>query len=125
MKEDAVQIHDGKSNVIYHYKCRRGDVDKAFEEADVVVENTYYSPFVDHVFLQLESGLSYMEEGRLVLVASSQYPHFDRLEIAEALGWKKRMSYSEIRQLAGPLAVEKISPCKSTWGLPLLKRVVQ
>ncbi|WP_430886604.1 xanthine dehydrogenase family protein molybdopterin-binding subunit [Fusibacter sp. JL216-2] len=86
MKEDAVQIHDGKSNVIYHYKCRRGDVDKAFEEADVVVENTYYSPFVDHVFLQLESGLSYMEEGRLVLVASSQYPHFDRLEIAEALG---------------------------------------
>jgi len=86
MKEDAIQVHDGKSNVIYHYKCRRGDVDKAFEASDVVVENTYYSPFVDHVFLQLESGLSYMEDERLVLVASSQYPHFDRLEIAEALG---------------------------------------
>ncbi len=86
MKDDAVQIHEGKSNVIFHYKCRRGDIDKAFEEADVVVENTYFSPFVDHVFLQLESGLSYMEEGRLVLVASSQYPHFDRLEIAEAIG---------------------------------------
>ncbi len=84
--KDEVKVHEGKSNIIYHYKCRRGDVDKAFEEADVVVENTYYSPFVDHVFLQLESGLSYMEEGRLVLVASSQYPHFDRLEIAEALG---------------------------------------
>ncbi|GKT37831.1 Aldehyde oxidase/xanthine dehydrogenase like protein, partial [Aduncisulcus paluster] len=61
MKEDAVQIHEGKSNIIYHYKCRRGDVDSAFENADVLVENTYYSPFVDHVFLQLESGLSYME----------------------------------------------------------------
>lgn len=86
MKPGAVEIHEGQSNVIYHYKCRRGDVDKAFEEAHVVVENTYTSPFVDHVFLQLESGLSYMEDGRLVVVASSQYPHFDRLEVAEALG---------------------------------------
>ncbi len=86
MKPDAVQVHDNVSNIIYHYKCRRGDVDAAFEKADVVIENTYYSPFVDHVFLQLESGLSYMEEDKLVIVASSQYPHFDRVEVAEALG---------------------------------------
>lgn len=86
MEPSAISVHEGKSNVIYHYKCRRGDVEKAFKESDVIVEETYKSPFVDHVFLQLESGLSYMEGDRLVVVASSQYPHFDRLEIAEALG---------------------------------------
>ncbi len=86
MKPDAVRVHDDRDNVIYHYKCRRGDVEKAFEKADVIVENTYFSPFVDHVFLQLESGLSYLEEEKLVIVASSQYPHFDRVEVAEALG---------------------------------------
>ncbi len=86
MKEDAPQVHDGKSNIIYHYKCRKGNVEKAFAEAAVVVENTYYSPFVDHAFLQLESGLAWMEDDVVVVMASTQYPHFDRLEVADAIG---------------------------------------
>lgn len=88
MKPDAPQVHDHAPNLIYHYKCRRGDTDKAFEEAAVVIERVYDTPFVDHAFLQLESGVSYMEKnGRVVVKASSQYPHFDRLEVAEAIGY--------------------------------------
>lgn len=88
MKPGAPQVHGEVPNLIYHYKCRRGDVDKAFEEAHVVIENVYETPFADHAFLQLESGLAYMEKnGRVVVKASSQYPHFDRLEVAEAIGY--------------------------------------
>lgn len=88
MQPGAPQVHDHAPNLIYHYKCRRGDIDKAFEEAAVVIERTYDTPFVDHAFLQLESGVAYMEKnGRVVVKASSQYPHFDRLEVAEAIGY--------------------------------------
>lgn len=88
MAENAPRVHDDVPNLIYHYKCRRGDVEKAFSEAQVVIEKTYQSPFVDHAFLQLESGVAYMEKnGRVVIKASTQYPHFDRLEVAEAIGY--------------------------------------
>lgn len=88
MKEGAPQVHDGKDNLIYHYKCRRGDVQKGFADSAVVIEREYVSPFVDHVFLQPESGLAYMEEDKVVVVASTQYPHFDQIEVAEAIGWE-------------------------------------
>ncbi|BEP27960.1 xanthine dehydrogenase family protein molybdopterin-binding subunit [Helicovermis profundi] len=87
MKKDAPRVHDDKDNLIYHYKCNRGDIKKGFEESFIVVENEYKTNFADHVFLQVESGLSYLEEdGTLVVIASSQYPHFDRLEVSDAIG---------------------------------------
>lgn len=87
LAEGAPQVHEGTPNLIYHYKCRRGDVEKAFKEAHVIVENVYQTPFVDHAFLQLESGVAYLDKNeRVVVKAATQYPHFDRLEVAEAIG---------------------------------------
>ncbi|MEG2893308.1 MAG: molybdopterin cofactor-binding domain-containing protein [Clostridium sp.] len=91
IKEGAVQIHDGQDNLLYHYKMRKGhgtdDIQKAFDECDVVVENTYNVPQVDHAFLQPEAGVAYLEEdGTVVLCYATQYQHFDRIEVAEALG---------------------------------------
>ena len=86
MKEDSPKIHGG-DNKIFHFKIRRGDVEKAFEEAAVIVEDTYYTGAVDHAFLQTEAGISYVEEdGTLTVIAATQYPHFDRIDIAGALG---------------------------------------
>ncbi|MDK2917700.1 MAG: hypothetical protein PWQ37_433 [Candidatus Petromonas sp.] len=89
MKENAPKIHDD-SNIVYHYKCRKGNVEKGFKKCDVIVEREYKTSMVDHAFLQPESGLSYMEEdGTLVICAATQYPHFDQIEIADALGLPK------------------------------------
>lgn len=87
MKDTAPQIHEGNSNIVYHYKIRKGNIEEAFKECDVIVENEYYVPMVDHVFLQPEAGVAYIEEdGMLVVAAATQYPHFDQIEIAEAMG---------------------------------------
>lgn len=41
---------------------------------------------VDHAFLQPESGVGYIdEEGRVTVIVSTQYPHYDMREIAHAL----------------------------------------
>ncbi len=87
MKETAPQIHDGNSNIVYHYKLRKGNIEEAFKECDVIVENEYFVPMVDHVFLQPEAGIAYMEEDDTIVVAvATQYPHFDQIEVAEAMG---------------------------------------
>ncbi|KPU26745.1 aldehyde oxidase [Caloranaerobacter sp. TR13] len=86
MKEESPKVH-GESNIIYHYKLRKGDVDKAFKQCEVVVENEYISSMVEHAFLQPEAGIAYTEDdGTIVVCVSTQYPHWDRLEVAEALG---------------------------------------
>jgi CO/xanthine dehydrogenase Mo-binding subunit len=42
---------------------------------------------VDHAFLQPEAGIAYIdEEGRVTVTVATQYPHYDREEIADALG---------------------------------------
>ncbi|BEV71541.1 molybdopterin-dependent oxidoreductase [Paludibacterium sp. THUN1379] len=86
----------GLPNVIFHYRCRKGDTDAVWQDCAVVAEGEFHSPFVDHAFLQTESGLAYRDEdGKLVVCVASQYPHFDRLEIADALG----VPESELRVL--------------------------
>ncbi|MCT4593542.1 MAG: molybdopterin-dependent oxidoreductase [Anaeromicrobium sp.] len=88
MKEDSPKIH-GESNIIYHYKCRKGNMEEGFKKCHVIVENEFKTSMVDHAFLQIESGLAYMEDGNIVVCAATQYPHFDQVEIAEALGIPK------------------------------------
>lgn len=89
IKKDSPKIH-GENNIIYHYKCRKGDITEGFEKCHAIVENEYTTSMVDHAFLQIESGLSYLEDdGTVVICAATQYPHFDQIEIAEALGLPK------------------------------------
>lgn len=90
LKPNAPQVHEGVDNLIYHYKTRRGDVNLGFEQAHVIAENLYETPFVDHAFLQPESGVAFInEEGKVVIKAATQYPHFDRIEVAEAIGYEE------------------------------------
>ena len=85
MKDDAPKIHDA-SNVFYHYKLRKGNIKKGFEESYVIAENTYKTHMVDHAFLQPEAGVSFIDEnGRLAVITATQYPHYDREEIAHTL----------------------------------------
>ena len=85
MKEDSPKVHEG-SNIMYHYKLRTGDIEQGFKDSFVIAENTYKTHSVDHAFIQPEAGLSYLDEdGTLTLLVATQYPHFDREEIANSL----------------------------------------
>ncbi|NLC04769.1 MAG: xanthine dehydrogenase family protein molybdopterin-binding subunit [Tissierellia bacterium] len=85
MKEGAPQVHDHTPNNMFHYKLRTGNVEEK-RDSYVVAENTYSSHMVEHIFLQPEAGLSYIEEdGTLTVVLATQYPHYDREEVAKTL----------------------------------------
>jgi CO/xanthine dehydrogenase Mo-binding subunit len=89
MKPGAYILHPdlGDTNICVHYKIRKGDVESAFKNADVIVEGDYRAPVQEHAYLQPEAGLSYIdEEGRITIVCAGQWTHADQESIAHALG---------------------------------------
>jgi len=81
----APLVHEG-GNVLEHIELRRGDVDKGFAEADVIVEHEYRTPSGDHAFLEPEAAVGLIDDdGRVVVYVGSQIPFSDRAQIAASL----------------------------------------
>lgn len=89
LAEGAPKIHE-KGNLLMHTKVRKGDIRKGFEQAYVVVENTYRTHVVDHAYIETESGVGMLDrQGNLVIWSSNQCPFRDRRQVAKVLGMKE------------------------------------
>ncbi len=96
IKEGAPVIHDEpeitgaydpKRNLAAHIEIRVGDVEKGFEESDVVVEETFETQYAQHTPIEPHVTLTYLDEyGRLVIRTSTQVPFHVRRIVAQALG---------------------------------------
>ncbi|UCF62147.1 MAG: xanthine dehydrogenase family protein molybdopterin-binding subunit [Anaerolineaceae bacterium] len=91
MEEESILLHPDKgSNVFCHYRIRKGDVERAFSDADIIVETEYSTPVQEHAYLQPEAGLGYIDdEGRITIEVAGQWAHEDQDQIAHALGLAK------------------------------------
>jgi CO/xanthine dehydrogenase Mo-binding subunit len=86
LAEGAVAIHQ-EGNLLHRRVVRKGDVASAMERAAVVVERTYRTPHIEHAYLEPDAGVGYLEwDGTLVILASTQNPHYDQKEVAGLLG---------------------------------------
>jgi CO/xanthine dehydrogenase Mo-binding subunit len=88
MKDGSVLLHpDRGSNVFCHYRIRKGEVEPAFAQADVILESEYHTPAQEHAYLQPEAGVGFIdEEGRVTVQVAGQWVHEDQEQIAHALG---------------------------------------
>lgn len=94
---DAVLVHENRDdhhvghvphpNVVHRQPIVRGDVAKARERADVIVEGEYTFGMQDQAFLGPESGLAVPEEdGGVHLYIATQWLHSDLRQMAPVLG---------------------------------------
>jgi CO/xanthine dehydrogenase Mo-binding subunit len=85
MKPEAPKIH-GNNNVIASWKLRKGDTEKGFAEADVVVENTFRTPRQEHAHIEPESGVAWLDDMGVINVryAAQVIEHYR--DIATVLG---------------------------------------
>jgi CO/xanthine dehydrogenase Mo-binding subunit len=84
--EATLLFPDRDSNILAHYRIRKGDIESGFALADVIVEDEYNTPAQEHAFLQPEAGLSYIDEqGRVTVLVAGQWTHEDQEQIAHAL----------------------------------------
>lgn len=86
IRPGSPKVHE-KGNVCRQTRISIGDVEGAFMQAAVTVENTYRTGSQVHAFLETEAGLGYPDgDGRIVLVVGGQGPYKDRSEICQTLG---------------------------------------
>jgi CO/xanthine dehydrogenase Mo-binding subunit len=88
MAPAAPLVHEAhSSNILFHMPIRKGDVSKAFAEADIVLEDEFATTWQEHAFLQPEAGIAYVDDqNRVVVETAGQWLHEDRRQIAAILG---------------------------------------
>lgn len=99
MEPGAVKLNNN-NNICKQHVIQHGDVDAAFSRADLVVKEYYYTPFVDHAYMEPEAGVGLPTEGGGVeIYYPAQAPHNLRDAIAENL----LLAPDQVRVRATPL----------------------
>ncbi|MEO1637005.1 MAG: molybdopterin cofactor-binding domain-containing protein, partial [Cyanobacteria bacterium J06631_9] len=81
---ESSQIHDAKNNIAGKVTLDKGDLAAGFAQADLIVENTYKVPAVQHVHLEPHVSISWFDEtGMLVVRSSTQVPFHCRRLLSE------------------------------------------
>lgn len=84
--KDGAPILGNESNVLYDIKIKTGDIDEGFKAAAHIAENWYSTPMVEHAFLQPEAAVAKLDgHGGISVFVATQYPHYDREEVARCL----------------------------------------
>ncbi len=75
------------TNISNHFKIRKGDAEAGFAQSDIVYEDTYYVPHIQHAPIEPHVVVAQQEaSGKLILWSSSQSPFAQRNLIAQAFG---------------------------------------
>jgi CO/xanthine dehydrogenase Mo-binding subunit len=86
MKDELILQPWHGSNILTHYRIRKGDMDAGWAAADVMVEGRYSLPYQEHAYLQPEAGLGYIDDtGRITVEIAGQWTHEDQAQVAHAL----------------------------------------
>ncbi len=84
-RPDAPRLHE-RGNLLKEARVRRGDADEALAGCEFVVEGEYTTPFVEHGYLEPESGLALPDDdGGVTLLVPTQAAWDDRRELAAIL----------------------------------------
>ena len=97
LEDDAPVIHDEfGTNKVFEWSLPGGDIDAAFEEADVVVERRIVNHRTAGAAIEPRSVLAEWREGKLTLYSATQIPHICRVILSIQLG----ISEDKIRVVA-------------------------
>jgi CO/xanthine dehydrogenase Mo-binding subunit len=86
LEPDAPLVHPAHgTNVLLHQKIRKGDVESAFAQADLILSGTFTTSWQEHAYLQPDAGIAYYEGETLVVETAGQWLHEDLRQIAALL----------------------------------------
>jgi aldehyde oxidoreductase len=92
-------IHAG-GNLMKSVANKKGDIEEGFAQSDIIEEGTYFTPFVEHGFLEPESGLAYIDHNGLMTIHyPTQAPFHVRKQVADSLAWPEE----KVRVITTPL----------------------
>lgn len=83
---DAPKIH-GEDNIFKSYRVLKGDVDKAFAEADIIIEEEYETGYQEHAYIENQGMMAVPgHDGSIVIYGSMQCPFYVHQAVTDILG---------------------------------------
>ncbi|MCX8095546.1 MAG: molybdopterin-dependent oxidoreductase [Caldisericia bacterium] len=91
IEDNSPKVHDS-GNIHLHTVIRKGDIERGFKEADLIIENEYRTGRQEHAYLEPENGVAFYdeEEDTITVICGGQYPFRDQLQIARVLAYDPR-----------------------------------
>lgn len=94
-EEPALTIEDalagkskvwGEDNIMDEFRISRGDMEKGFAEADIIIENVYRTGLQEHIYLENCGMAAWPTPDGIEVAGSLQCPHYVHHALAMALG---------------------------------------
>jgi CO/xanthine dehydrogenase Mo-binding subunit len=87
LREDAPKIHED-GNIAVTTRVRKGDIEEGFSKAEAVFEETYETPYQEHMYIETEAAYAIPEgHGKVTVIGAMQSPFLVREKVAGVLGW--------------------------------------
>src|SRR5690606_7191627 len=83
---DVIVHAHGGTNVCNDFRLRKGNIEEGFAQADVIFEDTFTTPAVQHVPLETHCTVADARDDEIVIHTTSQIPFMSRSQIAEIFG---------------------------------------
>lgn len=81
------QVVEEKKNIFNHMRLRKGDVERGFAQADVIVEGEYHTGYQEHAYLETQGAIAVPDEnGAMTIYGSMQCPFYVQAAVARVLG---------------------------------------
>ncbi len=87
------------TNICHHFRIRRGDLAAGLAAADLVLEETFFTPSAQHVTMEPHVTVAWWEGDRLVVYTASQTP----FDVQRALARLFRLGLEQVRVVVHPL----------------------
>lgn len=99
LKPETMKLHAG-GNICHQAMYSNGNIKKAFENCDVIVEETYEVPRQLHAYMETEGGVVVPEQdGGITVYAGTQHGYRDRFQLSRILGIPEK----NIRIVSSPI----------------------
>lgn len=99
LAESAYPIYSS-GNILTKYQVKHGDLDRAFNEADLILETEYQTAFVEHSALEREASLAYIDDaGTVTVLCANHEPYWHRNYIASSLA----LELTQVRVITPPI----------------------
>ncbi|KLI25302.1 xanthine dehydrogenase family protein molybdopterin-binding subunit [Brachyspira hyodysenteriae] len=76
----------GDDNIFISFKAGYGDVDEAFKKAKTIIEETYHTPYQEHLYMEVNGTVGVWENDGVTLYSSTQCPYYVQKAVAPVLG---------------------------------------
>ena len=86
MFRDVIVHNTANTNICNRFRIRKGDPDAGFAAADVIFEDEFRSPAVQHVPLETHVCVATWDDDRIVCHSNTQTPFVLRAQLAEVFG---------------------------------------